>query len=176
MSEKHYLETYLQDHLAAATAGLELAKRLAAQNGGNPIGHQVGEIVEQIEEEATVLRNVLRTLDISPSRTKAAGAWVAERLGRLKLNNELVRYSPLSRVLELEGLQGGVRAKQCLWRALLLASDEHPELQKFPLAELRDTADEQLERLQALHHDAALVMIRYDNSHPHPENEDRPAP
>ena len=174
MSEKRYLETYLQDHYAAATAGVSLARRIASQNTANPVGQKVSELAEEIEDEATVLRNILRALDISPSLVKGASARVAEKLGRLKLNNEVVRYSPLSRVLELEGLQSGVRAKQCLWRALLLACDHHPELQNFPLAELRDQADIQLERLQALHHDATIVMIRHDRTHPH--DEDRPSP
>lgn len=174
MSEKRYLETYLQDHYAAATAGVSLARRIASQNTANPVGQKVSELAEEIEDEATVLRNILRALDISPSLVKGASARVAEKLGRLKLNNEVVRYSPLSRVLELEGLQSGVRAKQCLWRALLLACDHHPELEPFPLTELRDRADHQLELLQALHHDAVIVLIRHDRTLPH--DADRPSP
>lgn len=174
MSEKRYLETYLQDHYAAATAGLSLARRIASQNTANPVGQKVSELADEIEDETTVLRNILRALDISPSLVKGASARVAEKLGRLKLNNEVVRYSPLSRVLELEGLQSGVRAKQCLWRALLLACDHHPELEPFPLTELRDRADHQLELLQALHHDAVIVLIRHDRTLPH--DADRPSP
>ena len=34
--------------------------------------------------------------------------WVAEKAGRLKLNGSLLTYSPLSRLVELEGLSLGV--------------------------------------------------------------------
>jgi hypothetical protein len=43
---------------------------------------------------------------------------VAERLGLLKLNGRIVNYSPLSRVLELEGLGLLVAFNGSLWRTL----------------------------------------------------------
>ena len=46
----------------------------------------------------------MERLGVKPHPVKDAGGWVAEKLGRLKPNNRLLGYSPLSRVLELEGL------------------------------------------------------------------------
>jgi hypothetical protein len=43
---------------------------------------------------------------------------VGERLGLLKLNGRIVSYSPLSRVLELEGLGLLVAFNGSLWRTL----------------------------------------------------------
>ena len=45
-----------------------------------------------------------RTSASAATSSKNAGAWALEKVGRLKLNGELTSYSPLSRVVELEGL------------------------------------------------------------------------
>ena len=55
---------------------------------------------------------------MSKSTLKTAGAKVAEKIGRLKPNDQLTGYSPLSRVLELEGLRSGVQGKLGLWDSL----------------------------------------------------------
>ena len=46
---------------------------------------------------------------------KSAGAWTAEKFGRLKPNGQLTGYSPLSRLVELEGLKLGITGKLGLW-------------------------------------------------------------
>jgi NADH dehydrogenase/NADH:ubiquinone oxidoreductase subunit G len=48
---------------------------------------------------------------------------VAEKLGRLKLNGRLRGYSPLSRLLELEGLLIGITGKIALWKTLEALDD-----------------------------------------------------
>ena len=58
-------------------------------------------------------RSLLATMEALGARVdrlKAAAAWGGEKLGRLKLNGQLRGYSPLSRVVELEGLALGVWA------------------------------------------------------------------
>ena len=60
-------------------------------------------------------------LGVKPSTVKDAAGWTAEKLGRLKPNNSLVGYSPLSRVVELEGLVIGVTGKLALWESLRTA-------------------------------------------------------
>ena len=44
--------------------------------------------------------------------------WTGEKLGRLKLNGQLLGYSPLSRLIELEGLMLGIAGKLAMWIAL----------------------------------------------------------
>ncbi len=56
--------------------------------------------------------------EMSPSRVKLAAVRLGERLGRLKLNGRLLRYSPLSRVVELEGLYLVSHMRLMLWQAL----------------------------------------------------------
>jgi hypothetical protein len=69
-------------------------------------------------------------------------------VGRLKPNGRLLSYSPLSRVVELEGLTLGVTGKLGMWRALEQQQPEKPALAEFDLAELIARAGQQLEGLE----------------------------
>ena len=51
-----------------------------------------------------------------------------EKAGRLKMNGELFEYSPLSRLVEFEGLTLGVTGKLSLWKVLEQLTDDIPEL------------------------------------------------
>lgn len=48
-------------------------------------------------------------------------AWLAEKAGRVKFNDQHLAYSDLSHSEELEGLLPGVRGKLALWMALAAA-------------------------------------------------------
>jgi hypothetical protein len=109
------LGIYLADHLAAATAGVELARRAARANEGTAIGDALGRLTAEIEEDRRTLRGIVAGLGFSESRPKEALAWAGEKLGRLKLNGQLRGYSPLSRVLEFEALSVGIAGKLALW-------------------------------------------------------------
>jgi hypothetical protein len=47
-----------------------------------------------------------------------AMGWATEKLGRLKLNGEIRDRSPLSPLVELEGMSLGIEGKRSLWVAL----------------------------------------------------------
>jgi hypothetical protein len=114
-----HLAIYLNDHLAGATGGVELARRLRASNEQDAaFGEPLRRVCEEIEVDRATLEGVIEQLGYSRSTIKPAGAWVAEKLGRLKLNGQLRGYSPLSRVLELEGLLIGITGKIGLWQTL----------------------------------------------------------
>lgn len=113
------LEIYLNDHLAGASGGVELARRLRASNRDDAVfGETLSRVCAEIEADRTVLEQVIEGLGYSPSKVKPAAAWVAEKLGRLKLNGQLRGYSPLSRLIELEGLLIGITGKIGLWQTL----------------------------------------------------------
>ncbi len=108
------LPIYLNDHLAGSVVGVELARRARASNAGTKLGEALAEICAEIEADRETLRAVMDRLQVAQSRVKPTGAWLAEKLGRLKLNGQLHGYSPLSRVVELEGLCVGVAGKRML--------------------------------------------------------------
>ena len=83
------------------------------------------------------------------------GAKVAERLGRLKPNDQLSGYSPLSRVLELEGLRSGVQGKLGLWDSLAQIAPHEDRLDAEQITGLQAKAARQLEGLRKHHMMAA---------------------
>jgi hypothetical protein len=152
------LAIYLNDHLAGATAGVELARRLRTSNEDDPeFGPALIEVCGEIEADRETLKAVMERLGVGQSKLKQAAAVLGERLGRLKLNGRLWGYSPLSRLYELELLQVGVVGKRRLWQAL-----EHThanDLTGFELGALAERATSQLRRLEALHLKAASLAL-----------------
>ncbi len=160
-STVRYLSIYLNDHLAGATLGVELARRVHAGNRGDEaFGEPLGRICQEIEEDRAALEQVIDRLGLSRSRVKPAGAWVAEKLGRLKLNGRLRSYSPLSRLLELEGLMIGITGKLALWKTL--DSLEDAESLGIDFAQLAARAAEQRSAVEDLHRLAGAALAAGD--------------
>jgi hypothetical protein len=151
MKRDELLETYIQDHRAAATGGIELVERMYRENRDNDLGNEMRRILTELEEERDTIDRIMETMQIRHSATKQAAQWFGEKFARLKPNNQLTGYSPLSRVLELEALTAGVMARQGLWRALQVAVQYYPELEKFDLERYEKRTHEQLDRLTRLH-------------------------
>ena len=137
---------YLNDHLAGATAGSELARRAAGSNSEGELGAFLKRLTAEIEEDRQTLEEVMSRLDVGTDRLKRTFAWSAEKLGRLKPNGQLLGYSPLSRVIELEGLHIGISGKLSLWQAL--AATSAAELEGIDLDTLIARAQAQLAGLE----------------------------
>ena len=140
------LAIYLNDHLAGSTVGLELARRARGANENSELGDFLAELVAEIEADRAVLQDVMTAVGAGRDRIKVAGAWVGEKAGRLKLNGSLLGYSPLSRLVELEGLALGVTGKLALWR--LLRALEDPRLTSFDFDVLVARAERQRDGLE----------------------------
>lgn len=145
---ERYRAIYLNDHLMASTAGVALAKRLARENEGTSLGDVLAGLAGEIAEDREALVDLMRDLHVRPSVTKQLVGAVAERAALLKLNGHLVRYSPLSRMLELETLSVGIAGKLELWEALLQAAAVDPRVNAARLRHLADRARGQRERLE----------------------------
>jgi hypothetical protein len=143
------LAIYLNDHLAGATAGRELARRAARSNRGSSHGAFLADLAEQIDADRESLLEIMRLLNVRIDRVKVFGGWGVEKLGRLKFNGQLLGYSPLSRIVELEALSLGVHGKRALWRTL--RELDLIELSSAPvsLADLMIRADQQLAGLES---------------------------
>ena len=153
------LAIYLNDHLAGATLGVELARRLRGSNqGDSDFGPALAELCTEIEADRETLKRVMDQLGVGQSKLKPLTAVLGERLGRLKLNGQLRGYSPLSRLDELELLQLGVTGKQRLWQAL--GHTRSADLRTFDLDALAERAGGQLRRLGELHSKAAVLALR----------------
>ncbi len=102
---------------------------------------------------------LMRALGVGEDRLKVAAGWSAEKLGRLKPNGRLLSHSPLSRLIELEGLTLGVRGKLALWESLIAVRGEDPRLSEIGLERLAERARGQLETLEALRLAASLQAL-----------------
>lgn len=153
-----YLGIYLNDHLAAAAGGVELARRLRASNSGDPeMGEPLARICAEIEADQETLTRLTERLGIRRDPVKPVLARLAERLGRLKPNGHLRSYSPLSRVLELEVLASGIGGKLQLWNSLEQTFGS--SLDGFDFHALAERADRQGQEVEDLHMAAAKRAI-----------------
>jgi hypothetical protein len=156
--EHKFLSIYLNDHLAGSVVGSRLARRIAKKNRGNDYGAQVSKIAAEIEEDQQQLEEVMERAGVRTKRPRLALAWLAEKAMRLKPNGAVVGYSPLSRVLDLEGLPMGITGKLELWRSLD-ASRTGSDLQGIDLARLIERAEDQRDRVEDLRIRAAREAL-----------------
>jgi hypothetical protein len=139
------LSTYLNDHLAGSTAGVELAGRIAP------------DLRPEIAQDRETLLEVMERLDAGRDQLKAVAAWGAEHVRRLRPGWLL--HSGLGRLEELEMLTLGVTGKLAMWEALRHALAGDPRLAGIDLEELADRARSQLERLEQRRRDAAAAVL-----------------
>ena len=145
---KKNLGIYLNDHLAGSIAGIELAKRSAASNEGNEYGDFLSKLRIDIEEDQVALVKLMEHLGIRKDILKDAAAWMSEKVGRLKLNGQLVGYSDLSRLIELEGLYLGVQGKSSLFTNLKALNLPEVASSGVDLNELISRAESQLSSIE----------------------------
>ena len=138
-----YLSIYLNDHLAGSTVGVELSKRAASGNEDTEYGTFLSELSHEIAEDRASLERLMERLDVKKDRLKTTGAFLGEKVGRLKPNAHLTSYSPLSRVVELEALTLGVTGKLGLWKALIAIQDRDDRLDPEELRVLAERAEAQ---------------------------------
>lgn len=159
MTDTKYLAIYLNDHFAGAIAGLELARRSLSSNRGSEFEGSLSSLVQEISEDRDALQDLMERLQVARDPIKPVLAWSAEKVGRLKLNGRLRGYSPLSRVVEFEGLSLGIEGKLRLWRNLDAIKNSRSALAVFPLGELIRRAEEQLAGLEKLRVRAAEIAF-----------------
>ena len=152
------LAIYLNDHLAGATGGLELVGRALASNREIEFEGFLEQLRRDIEYDRKALEELMDRFEIGRDRLKLKAAWVAEKIGRLKLNGALTAYSPLSRVVELESLTIGVNGKLAMWQALAELSDD-PVLADFDVERFAERAAAQLRDLERNRRAAARLAL-----------------
>lgn len=145
--DKDLLGIYLSDHLAGATAGANRMRRLADAERGASDGQDLQRLANEIEEDRGTLLSIIEAEGIEARWYKTAMAKVAEAVGLVKSNGTLFHRSPLTSLVELEFMRGGVTAKFDLWAAL-----RHSELSaSHDFDRLLERAMRQLQELEAAH-------------------------
>ena len=143
-----YLGIYLNDQLAMGVLWRELARRTHRSNRGTPAEGPLAEVASAISEDVETFRGIMRRLGIRPNPVKTGLAVAAERLGRLKPNGRIVKYSPLSRFTEVEILAMGIEGKKQLWATLRDLADLRNRLPDFDFDRLIERAEHQRATLE----------------------------
>ncbi|POX38714.1 hypothetical protein C3486_21685 [Streptomyces sp. Ru73] len=154
------LGVYLNDHLAGATFGTELARRLARSPVDAATGETLRALAAEITADRAALLRIMRELGIRARGYKAGAGWAAEKIGRLKSNRRLLSRSPLSPLLELEVLRLGVAGKAAGWRTLRELAETDGRLDAARLDGLLERADGQVETLERLRVEQAARSFR----------------
>ena len=153
------LGIYLNDHLAGATAGVELAHRMARSHTGPGAGRTMQRLADEIARDRSALQDIMAGLGIPARAYKVYAGWIGEKAGRLKLNGRLRSRSPLSNLEELEMLRLGVEGKAAGWRTLRVLADSDPRLDSARLDGLMSRARGQADLLEELRVRAADEVI-----------------
>jgi hypothetical protein len=158
-SGHNLLGIYLNDHLAGATAGTELARRVAASAQHERDGDVLRGLAAEIAQDRVALLDFMAKLDVPVRAYKVYAAWIGEKAGRLKFNGYLLARSPLSRLEELEIMRLGAEGKAAGWRTLRSLAETDHRLETARLDELIARARHQTEVLEDLRIRAADQVI-----------------
>jgi hypothetical protein len=137
------LGIYCNDHLAAATGGIELVSRMLGQHRGTAHEAKLQELLDELREERAALRSSMAALGVPVRQYKQVASWVGEKLARLKLNGHLLSRSPLSDLVEFEFIATAVLAKRCGFETLRVAASADKRLDAELLDRLIAQADKQ---------------------------------
>jgi hypothetical protein len=148
MDTQRRLRIYLNDHLATTIVARELAKRSFGRNRGSELGTFLEGYLEDHSRERAVLVEAMRRMGVAPQTLKVVAAWAAERVGRLKPNGQLTGYSPLSRLVEIEGLLALVRGARSMW--LVLARLDDRRLRGLDLLERAERTERHMAELERI--------------------------
>jgi hypothetical protein len=157
--EDVHLKTYLNDHLAACVTKIELARRCLSNNRSTELARTLEGALIFLQRDRQRMKLLLQRLQGSEDLVKQLGGWALEKVGRLKLNNSLFRYSDLSRVIELETLLVGIEASIKMWNGLERTRKDDPRFSDIRFAESRKEASDILEELEERHMEACLAAF-----------------
>ena len=130
------LTSYLNDHLAGAVGALELLDHLLKGCDDPQLEAFFRSLRLEIEVDRATLEKLIHDLDAKESAVRKAGAWVTEKLARVRLGpgGEMAMF------LSFEALALGITGKQKLWAALAAAAETAPQLRRLDYAKLETRA------------------------------------
>ena len=142
------LDVYLNDHLAGAILGSDLAQQIRDRNENSPLGELMQSLAPEIEEDRQTLIALMARMGTSKNPVKQAGGWITEKASRVKFGGLSSGEPELGTFLAVESLALGVQGKLSLWRALAHVADRYPAIASGELEELISRAQRQYDLLE----------------------------
>jgi hypothetical protein len=156
------LAVYCNDHLAAATGGIELVSRMIGVHAGGRHEPALRQLLAELREERTALNGTMASLGVPVRQYKQLAVWVAEKASRAKLNGSLVSRSPLSSLVEFEFLASAVRGKRSGFETLRIAAEVEPRIDAALFDRLIDQANRQFEWATDVRREVAAELFGGD--------------
>lgn len=153
------LAIYLNDHLAGASGGVGLARRAAAAQRSSQHGPALAELADQVAADRRALRELMAAIDVPVRTYKVFLGQAAEKVGRLKLNGRVATRSPLSSLVELEGLALGIQAKLAGWRTLRVVAERDARLDWRRIDDLITGAQRQADVVESIRVTTATTLF-----------------
>jgi hypothetical protein len=154
------LSDYLNDHLAGSIAALELLDRMIEACEGKSLEGFLRQLREDIDQDQEKLKELIEKLGMSESTVRKAGAWIAEKLTRPKIDLGEGSKEEIGVFLALEALLLGITGKRSLWRALQCASRTLPALARLDYSGLEKRAIDQCEQVEARRLEIARLVFK----------------
>ena len=111
------------------------------QSSGKPLGQFAEKMLGEVEADREVLARLTERVGGTAGGMKEWGAWLAEKVSRLKL-----KHGPGDRLGTFEALEFlviGIHGKRALWRAMAEVASFDARLQEFDFGELIARAENQ---------------------------------
>lgn len=143
------LGTYLKDHYAGGVGALELVEHLIKEHSNDPLHAFLCKLREEIQADHEQLCDLLTRLGHEESSLRNAGAWIAEKFGRVKIGFTTSGGSKLRLLESLEALLLGITGKKFLWRALASLQPTLHILESIDFGRLEAKAADQAHRVDA---------------------------
>ena len=112
------LASYLRSHWLALHGEARLASRSASSVPDPTAREALAALAEQVSQDRRALLGVLAAVGVDRPRSGERLVSLSERLGRLKTNGTLLRRSPVSDLVELEGWIDAVHLRRLGWLSL----------------------------------------------------------
>jgi hypothetical protein len=141
------LDTYINDHLAGATAGTNLAKIASEEHQTDEHGPFFSEIYAEIRADFDTLQELASALGVEESASKGALAEIGSKVMAPKFTAG--DDDELNAFVTLETLSIGVEGKVCMWKALKTVAGDYSAFEQFDVDELLARAEGQREKIEA---------------------------
>lgn len=150
------LTIYLQDHLAGATAAIELLRVMGERN--DPLGSSAKHLLTEVQVDRETLQTLAHKVGSGEHVIKEVASWLSEKATKLKFDHSMA--NPFGTFQAIEFLSLGILGKLALWRALEILSLSDNRLSGVPFDELVSRAKAQFSDVEGWRLESANTAFR----------------
>jgi hypothetical protein len=152
------IHVYLNDHLAGATAGVDLAKQASERHDGE-LREFFAQLADEVSADYNTLTSLMDQMDAHASGAKEVLAKAGSEISDTKFSGESTDDPEFGTFITLETLSIGVEGKLCMWKALKVVADDYPELSSADIDTLIERAQSQRDKIEGKRLEVASTAL-----------------